>query len=169
VAALQAGKAATLSGDELTIRLEGGRLKVGDATVIANDVAASNGVIHVIDTVLLPPRRAEVPADPRAAALLLLERTVEIGAPLFNDGDASACAALYENTVLALLGLGRPLFDEATQRRLQTALDDASGEDEGKRKAWALRRGIDAAYRHLSLRQAQTTAPADQGRLRERR
>jgi uncharacterized surface protein with fasciclin (FAS1) repeats len=30
-------------------------VKINDATVITADVAASNGVIHVIDTVLLPP------------------------------------------------------------------------------------------------------------------
>jgi uncharacterized surface protein with fasciclin (FAS1) repeats len=30
-------------------------VKVNDATVVEADVMASNGVIHVIDTVLLPP------------------------------------------------------------------------------------------------------------------
>lgn len=53
--ALQAGRAATLAGPEVTFALAGGRLVVnGEVSVVANDVAASNGVIHVIDRVLLP-------------------------------------------------------------------------------------------------------------------
>jgi uncharacterized surface protein with fasciclin (FAS1) repeats len=32
-----------------------GKVHVGAARVLATDVAASNGLIHVIDTVLLPP------------------------------------------------------------------------------------------------------------------
>jgi uncharacterized surface protein with fasciclin (FAS1) repeats len=53
---LRAGSAnpATVQGQALTIRVEGGKVRVDGATVIAADVAASNGVIHVIDTVVLP-------------------------------------------------------------------------------------------------------------------
>jgi uncharacterized surface protein with fasciclin (FAS1) repeats len=46
-------KAATVQGGEVTIMLEGGA-KVNDATITTPDIAASNGVIHVIDTVLMP-------------------------------------------------------------------------------------------------------------------
>lgn len=44
----------TVNGQSLQVRVEGGEVRVGDAKVITADVAASNGVIHVIDTVLLP-------------------------------------------------------------------------------------------------------------------
>jgi uncharacterized surface protein with fasciclin (FAS1) repeats len=46
-------KAATVQGGEVTIMLEGGP-KVNDAMITTPDIAASNGVIHVIDTVLMP-------------------------------------------------------------------------------------------------------------------
>jgi uncharacterized surface protein with fasciclin (FAS1) repeats len=46
---------ATLQGDEVTIGVADGAVTVGEATVSAADVAASNGVIHVVDTVLMPP------------------------------------------------------------------------------------------------------------------
>ena len=52
VAALSS--AATVNGKSLRIAAADGKVKVDDATVIQADVAASNGVIHVIDTVLLP-------------------------------------------------------------------------------------------------------------------
>ena len=46
-------KAATAQGSEVTISTEGG-VKVNDANVIQADIPASNGVIHVIDKVILP-------------------------------------------------------------------------------------------------------------------
>ena len=45
--------AKTLQGGELAIDTSSG-VKVGGATVVKADIMASNGVIHVIDTVLLP-------------------------------------------------------------------------------------------------------------------
>ena len=46
--------AATVNGAEVMISLEGGA-KVNGAVISAADIAASNGVIHVIDSVMLPP------------------------------------------------------------------------------------------------------------------
>ncbi|RVU84865.1 fasciclin domain-containing protein [Leucothrix sargassi] len=48
--------ATTVSGADVKIDATDG-VKVNDATVIKADVMASNGVIHVIDTVLLPPAK----------------------------------------------------------------------------------------------------------------
>jgi uncharacterized surface protein with fasciclin (FAS1) repeats len=44
----------TLNGQSLQIRVSGGKVTVGGARVITPDVAASNGVIHVINKVLIP-------------------------------------------------------------------------------------------------------------------
>lgn len=48
-------KPVTLNGAALNIKVKGGKVYVNRAMVTGADVAASNGVIHVIDTVLLPP------------------------------------------------------------------------------------------------------------------
>ncbi len=45
--------APTAQGSDVTIMTEGG-VKVNNATVVSADIEASNGVIHVVDTVLLP-------------------------------------------------------------------------------------------------------------------
>jgi transforming growth factor-beta-induced protein len=45
----------TVNGATVDITIDGDTVMVNDATVITADVDASNGVIHVIDTVLLPP------------------------------------------------------------------------------------------------------------------
>ncbi len=44
----------TLQGGSLSITTEDGAVKINNATVVQADVSASNGLIHVIDTVLLP-------------------------------------------------------------------------------------------------------------------
>jgi len=46
--------ATTVNGKSLAIRSEGGTVTVGGAEVVGADILCSNGVIHVIDTVLLP-------------------------------------------------------------------------------------------------------------------
>jgi transforming growth factor-beta-induced protein len=46
--------APTLNGKQVSISVEGGTVRVDDATVIAVDIEASNGIIHVIDRVILP-------------------------------------------------------------------------------------------------------------------
>ncbi|MBA3544484.1 MAG: fasciclin domain-containing protein [Chthoniobacterales bacterium] len=48
-------KADTAEGSELNVKVDDGKVMVNDANVIKTDIAAINGVIHVIDTVLMPP------------------------------------------------------------------------------------------------------------------
>ena len=49
-----AGDVATVEGSTIAITTDGG-VKVNGANVVSVDVAASNGVIHVIDQVIVPP------------------------------------------------------------------------------------------------------------------
>jgi transforming growth factor-beta-induced protein len=46
--------ATTASGKEVSIKVNAGKVTVNNAKVIKTDIAASNGVVHVIDTVLIP-------------------------------------------------------------------------------------------------------------------
>ena len=48
---------------DLTLAMDGDSLMVGSATVIEADIPATNGMIHAIDSVLLPPTVAETLAD----------------------------------------------------------------------------------------------------------
>jgi transforming growth factor-beta-induced protein len=48
------GTPATVQGQSLTIRVVDGKVTVDGATVVTADIGASNGVIHVIDEVVLP-------------------------------------------------------------------------------------------------------------------
>lgn len=46
--------AKTVNGKELTIKAKDGKVMIDKATVVKTDIDASNGVIHVIDSVLMP-------------------------------------------------------------------------------------------------------------------
>ena len=46
--------AKTVEGSAVKITVKGGKVKVDDANVVKTDIATSNGVIHVIDSVILP-------------------------------------------------------------------------------------------------------------------
>ncbi len=47
-------KAKTVQGSEITVTLVDGKAMIDNATVTTADIEASNGVVHVIDTVILP-------------------------------------------------------------------------------------------------------------------
>ena len=48
-------KAKTVQGSEITVTMKDGKVMINNATVTAADILADNGVVHVIDTVILPP------------------------------------------------------------------------------------------------------------------
>jgi uncharacterized surface protein with fasciclin (FAS1) repeats len=52
---VEMSEAETVNGKKVKIAIEGGTVMVNDAKVVTADVNASNGVIHIIDAVILPP------------------------------------------------------------------------------------------------------------------
>jgi uncharacterized surface protein with fasciclin (FAS1) repeats len=52
---LRSGSVATVEGSPVAVQVQNGSVKVNNANVVKADIDAKNGVIHVIDTVLLPP------------------------------------------------------------------------------------------------------------------
>ncbi len=63
----------TALGQPVTITVDGDAIRINDALVTAADIEASNGVIHVIDSVLLPP------AAPKAELKDIVDTAVAAG------------------------------------------------------------------------------------------
>jgi transforming growth factor-beta-induced protein len=61
-------EAATLQGGSVSFTLSDGGAMVNDANIVATDIETANGVIHVIDSVILPPAAATPAAAEEAAA-----------------------------------------------------------------------------------------------------
>jgi len=151
-------EATTVEGRSVRIRTSGASLRINASTVVSADVNASNGVIHVIDQVLMPPtddgdamttRRGAVrtAATRSTQARDLVDAAIRRGAPLFNDGQPNATAAIYEiaaRAVLALDGLPR----DVTQP-LERGLRDATRSTTARDEAWRLREALDEAGRAL--------------------
>lgn len=105
---------ATLQGQALTVAVDGGKVKVGGANVVKTDVTASNGVIHVIDAVLMPPAEPSI-VDVAAKAgtfgtLLAAAKAAGLAETLAKDGPFTvfaptdaAFAALGNDAVADLL------------------------------------------------------------------
>lgn len=50
--------AETVEGSQITISIADGAVSINNASVVAADVDASNGVVHVIDSVIMPPQKS---------------------------------------------------------------------------------------------------------------
>jgi transforming growth factor-beta-induced protein len=158
--AVRAGVASTAGGGQVMIGYADGRLRVNQSNIIKVDLDASNGVIHVIDRVLIPegldvgsllaeraPAAANISTmntgtDPRSVLNLAIER----GVPLFNDGNVEACAAIYEVAVASVI----PGMNGKSRMDLESVLSTARAERNPTERAWMLRRGMDAAMESMS-------------------
>jgi transforming growth factor-beta-induced protein len=111
-------EAETLLGENVSIRVEDGNVYINDSMVVITDIMASNGVIHVIDTVLLPPAEEEplgsivdiAVADGRFTTLVAALQAAGLAETLAGEGPFTvfaptddAFAKLPEGTVEALL------------------------------------------------------------------
>jgi transforming growth factor-beta-induced protein len=76
--AMMLDSAETLLGESVAISVADNTVKINDATVIIADVAAENGVIHVIDAVLLPPTEVMAEETEETAAAVTESDLVDI-------------------------------------------------------------------------------------------
>ena len=143
--ALEAQRASTLEGTPVRFRVANGGVQVNDSRVTATDIQASNGVVHIIDAVLLPPEMPQGQREARELIALAIER----GVPLFNRGQTEACAAIYEVTATALLQMGEVIPQDA-QRALRRSLRDSRRTHDLGDRAWVLRGALDETMREMS-------------------
>jgi uncharacterized surface protein with fasciclin (FAS1) repeats len=117
VAKLHGKGVKTLQGGPVAIRVDAGTILVGKAIVIRADVPARNGVIHVIDTVLIPPARTRAD-DSEPAASKVRPKPADGDAPLaagFPDATQPGAIEVkkypaYRSAVARSSGAGDSLF-----------------------------------------------------------
>jgi len=140
--ALKAGEAKTLQGQTVTVSAASGNASVNDANLIKTDLDASNGVIHVIDSVLLPPKKDQIS---QAEAQEMIERVVARGSHLFNSGHHAQCAQLYMETAQKMVGYGDQMPPQV-MATLNGALESSRHTHCPTERSWTMRRGLDRAY-----------------------
>ena len=132
--------AASVEGSPLKISTENGEVFINKSKVIKADIDASNGVIHVIDSVLLPPVK-------NVGAKKVLETVVAKGSDLYNSGHHESCAKLYRGTMEKLMSAD---LSQDVKRHMARTISKAEHINCPTEQAWALRHGIDEMYRMLS-------------------
>lgn len=138
--------AKTVQGDAVRINASDAGVTLNASKVVKTDILCDNGVIHVIDAVLLPP---EKPMK-AAAARRMLESTVEEGVRLYNAGHHAECASTYATAMNTLADRGVDGVCSSSQQMMTTLVRRAEAERHPTRRAWMLRRGIDAMHVQLS-------------------
>lgn len=130
----------TLAGSPIAVNLGTDGAKINASRLVATDLDAANGVIHVIDAVLMPPAKG---VDIRRT----LEHAVSQGSGLFNAGHHQACAQLYESTMTSL---SHADMSPSLKGHMTQVLQTASRQTCPTERSWTLRRGIDQMYGQLS-------------------
>lgn len=143
--------AETVAGQPIRISTSNDQLRINDAVVRIADIPASNGVVHVIDRVLIPT--TDRMSGAAGGAIELLDLAIQRGVPLFNAGQIESTIAIYEVATKGLLALGNSVPGDA-QRALRQALGDTSGS--ARDRAFTLRGGLDAARRLLTNQRQMT-------------
>lgn len=131
--ALRAEKAKTVQGGSVKIATSGDSARVNNATLLATDIDAANGVIHVIDQVLLPPTK-------EVSCKQMIDRAIAKGVPMYNSGHHSACASLYEETLVSVMEMTE---DAHLRASMHAAITKARHQRFASRRAWTLRHCMD--------------------------
>ena len=146
--ALNAGSAEPLGGGKLKFAIEDGAFKVNASTVRGIDIACDNGLIHVIDSVLIPPASAGGDSSAAVSPAAMIEAAIDRGVPAFNRGDHAGCAKIYQ---VCLETIAADKRVAAKVRKTMTEVLAAAGEVAGDRdRAWLYRHALDHAYHAVS-------------------
>lgn len=131
--ALKAGSAATVQGGKVQIQANSNGATVNDSNLLVTDIDASNGVIHVIDSVLLP-------AEKQASCRQMINGAIARGVPMYNSGHHGACADLYERTLVSVMEM---TDDPHLRSSMHSAITKARHQRFASRRAWTLRHCMD--------------------------
>lgn len=150
---LKKGKA--LNGEEFKVEFKNAALNINNARVIATDIQASNGIIHVIDNVLIPKKKAapakvakkaNEPKSKAEASLAIMDQAIDTGVDLFNNGDTAACAGIYKIAVMSVLEIKPKALDKNDLNVLRKALNTVANSDDSRKNAWTLRKAMNKTY-----------------------
>lgn len=150
--ALGLDSAPTVAGPAIKITPTDAGANINGARLVATDIDASNGVIHVIDRVLLPsdaPASQSVAAmkpsvnSQRAAARSVLSNAIHQGVPIYNGGDHHTCANIYMQALESVAAMSDCGLSQHSRDQMQQTLSHCRQMSSSTSRAWALRNRMD--------------------------
>ncbi|MDG2185668.1 MAG: fasciclin domain-containing protein [Mariniblastus sp.] len=142
--AVAAGRANTLLGPSIEVSLSADGVRINQSKVLAKNLPASNGLVHVIDQVLLPSKMS------RRQVLTSLNAAIERGVPVFNSGHHGQCCDIYMNAMTEISDSGIDNMDDHSMMLVKQTIKKAQGTRNMAQRAWVLREGMDQLYRQAS-------------------
>ena len=133
---LKVSSAPTLNGASVSFGL-----RVRNANVVKADIECSNGIIHVIDRVLLPPAPMAKQMPPARSAQHIILEAIDRGVPIYNHGNHQGCADIYSNAARQVLSLSHKELGPMDRKDIQRALNMRS--HSASDRAWNLRHAFD--------------------------
>lgn len=130
--------AKTVNGAEITIKPSGKTLMINKSKVVKADIKTSNGIIHVIDAVLIPATKKVAGNTNR-----IIKQAIHKGVPMFNSGHHAQTAVLYMKAGKDILGQCSSSACPVASKTIKTALQKASAERCPTSQAWIMRRAFD--------------------------
>ena len=131
--------------------IKDGLLKVNSSTILSADIVAENGVIHVIDSVLLPEEMGVSMRSAKRSSskspLELIESAIDRGVPIFNQGDHQGCADIYRDCLQELISAKKISCEFVGA--MQSLVSASNMVKDNTKRAWMLRSGLDHLYQAL--------------------
>jgi transforming growth factor-beta-induced protein len=145
--AVKAGQAQTLLGRTIDVGFSAKGIKIKDATALVKNIEASNGVVHAIDTVLIPSNMS------RRNVLTSLTSAINRGVLIYNAGHHGQCCEIYMETLASINSAGIKNAEQHSMTMIEQTLTNARNTHSMTDRAWVLRRGIDNLYNRVSTMQ----------------
>jgi uncharacterized surface protein with fasciclin (FAS1) repeats len=138
---LSSKKLKTLQGIPLQIKASSSGVLVNNASVTKANIDAKNGVIHVIDRVLLPNlQKDRIMSSVRDQIM----QTINRGSHLYNSGHHKACADLYMKTAQEVMQSAQGYMCQSTMKDLETAISKSRKTHSSNSRAWTMRHALDS-------------------------
>ncbi len=128
----------TLNEQDLKFTIKDDNVFVNNSKVLKADIEVSNGVIHVIDSVLIPTFTPEL-----NTVESIITKGITMGVPHFNHGNHEACADIYEMTLNCIKLLPENELSSNNRKLVTKTLKELSSMKSPTDRAWGARRSLD--------------------------
>lgn len=157
--ALSLSNAPTVAGPSIQITPTDAGANINNAKLISTDIDAANGVIHVIDRVLLPSNAPE--SEGKAASMKppapvhsisakdVLLGAINRGVPAFNSGDHHGCADIYMEALQSVSTMAATGLSDHSMNQINATIQSCQQMHSATDKAWTLRRRMDQLLMEL--------------------